>query len=81
MGRTVISGLKADGGGKSGGKITDPENGKTYRLTGTLSGNSLKLKVTYPPRLNLEEKKATIKIAHLIKSHTMRAFLLWSFKL
>ena len=45
VGRTVISGLKADGGGKySGGKITDPENGKTYRLTGTLSGNSLKLK-------------------------------------
>ncbi|PNK60662.1 DUF2147 domain-containing protein [Psychrobacter sp. FDAARGOS_221] len=45
VGRTVISGLKADGGGKySGGKITDPENGKTYRLTAELSGNSLKLK-------------------------------------
>lgn len=45
VGRTVIQGLKADGGGKySGGKITDPENGKTYRLTAQLNGNSLKLK-------------------------------------
>lgn len=45
VGRTVIQGLKADGGGKySGGKITDPENGKTYRLTAKLSGSDLKLK-------------------------------------
>lgn len=45
VGRTIISGLKADGGGKySGGQITDPENGKSYRLTATLSGSSLKLK-------------------------------------
>lgn len=45
VGRTVIQGLKADGGGKySGGKITDPENDKTYRLTANLNGNTLKLK-------------------------------------
>lgn len=45
VGSTVIKGLKADGGGKySGGKITDPENGKTYSLTANLNGNSLKLK-------------------------------------
>lgn len=45
VGRTVIRGLKADGNGKySGGKITDPENGKTYTLTAQLSGSTLKLK-------------------------------------
>lgn len=45
IGRTVISGLKADGGGKySGGTITDPVNGKSYKLTATLSGNNLALK-------------------------------------
>ncbi len=45
VGRTIMNGLKADGGGKySGGKITDPENDKTYRLTANLSGDSLKLK-------------------------------------
>ena len=45
VGRTVMSGLKATGGGKySGGQITDPENGKTYRLTAELKGNDLKLK-------------------------------------
>lgn len=44
VGRTVISGLKADGGGKySGGQITDPVDGKSYRLTAKLNGNSLKL--------------------------------------
>ncbi|MDO4426846.1 MAG: DUF2147 domain-containing protein [Moraxella sp.] len=48
VGRTVITGLKADGGGKySGGKITDPVNGKTYSLTATLNGSSLSLKGGY----------------------------------
>lgn len=45
VGKTVIKGLKADGGGKySGGTITDPEKGKDYRMTATLSGNTLNLK-------------------------------------
>ena len=44
-GMTIISGLKADGGGKySGGTITDPEKGKDYRMTASLNGNSLKLR-------------------------------------
>ncbi len=43
--RTVITGLKADGNGKySGGTITDPVNGKSYKLTATLSGTTLTLK-------------------------------------
>ena len=45
VGMTVISGLKADGGGKySGGNITDPEKNKTYRMTASLEGNTLNLK-------------------------------------
>lgn len=45
VGTTIISGLKADGGGKySGGTITDPEKNKTYRLTASLSGSTLSLK-------------------------------------
>ncbi|EGK12517.1 DUF2147 domain-containing protein [Psychrobacter sanguinis] len=45
VGRTVMSGLKAEGAGKySGGQITDPENNKTYRLTAELKGSDLKLK-------------------------------------
>ena len=45
VGMTIISGLKADGGGKySGGKITDPEKNKTYKLTANLSGSNLNLK-------------------------------------
>jgi uncharacterized protein (DUF2147 family) len=45
VGMTIISGLKADGGGKySGGNITDPEKNKTYRMTASLSGNTLNLK-------------------------------------
>lgn len=48
VGRTVITGLKADGGGKySGGKITDPVNGNTYNLTATLNGSKLVLKGGY----------------------------------
>ncbi|MGP4713960.1 MULTISPECIES: DUF2147 domain-containing protein [unclassified Psychrobacter] len=45
VGKTIIKGLKADGGGKySGGTITDPEKGKDYRMTANLSGNTLDLK-------------------------------------
>ena len=45
IGMTIISGLKADGNGKySGGKITDPEKNKTYKLTANLSGSNLALK-------------------------------------
>lgn len=45
IGKTVITGLKADGGGKySGGKITDPAKNKTYRMTASLEGNTLKVK-------------------------------------
>jgi len=45
VGMTIISGLKADGGGKySGGTITDPEKNKSYRMTANLSGNTLDLK-------------------------------------
>lgn len=45
IGRTVITGLKADGNGKySGGKITDPVNGKTYTLSATQTGNTLNLR-------------------------------------
>lgn len=45
VGKTIISGLKADGSGKySGGNITDPEKNKTYRMTANLSGNTLDLK-------------------------------------
>lgn len=44
VGRTVISNLMVDGNGKySDGNITDPENGKTYKLSGQLKGNTLKL--------------------------------------
>ncbi len=45
VGTTVIRGLKADGGGKySGGTITDPAKGKDYRMTASLSGNTLDIK-------------------------------------
>lgn len=45
VGRTIISGLKADGGGKySGGTITDPEKDKSYRMTANLKGNTLDLR-------------------------------------
>ena len=45
VGMTIISGLKANGNGKySGGKITDPEKNKTYKLTANLSGSNLALK-------------------------------------
>ena len=45
IGTTVITGLKSDGNGKySGGNITDPAKNKTYRMTASLSGNTLNLK-------------------------------------
>ena len=45
IGMTIISGLKADGNGKySGGKITDPEKNKTYKLTANSNGSNLDLK-------------------------------------
>lgn len=45
VGMTIISDLKADGGGKySGGNITDPEKNKTYRMTASLESNTLNLK-------------------------------------
>lgn len=33
LGMTIMSGLKKDGDAWSGGRILDPENGKTYRCT------------------------------------------------
>lgn len=48
VGKTVITGLKADGNGKySGGRITDPVNNRTYSLTATQNGNTLNLKGGY----------------------------------
>lgn len=48
VGKTVIMGLKALGGGKYGdGQITDPTNGKVYDLKATLNGKTLKLKGGY----------------------------------
>jgi uncharacterized protein (DUF2147 family) len=44
IGRNVIAGLKADGGGKySAGTITDPAKNKSYKLTAKISGNTLDL--------------------------------------
>ena len=44
IGTTVISNLMQDGNGKySDGNITDPENGKTYKLSSVLNGKALKL--------------------------------------
>lgn len=45
IGQTVITGLKAAGNGKyEGGEITDPVNKKTYKLSATLNGDTLKLR-------------------------------------
>lgn len=45
VGKTIITGLTADGkGGYTGGKITDPTNGKKYDLSANVSGNTLKLR-------------------------------------
>jgi len=58
VGTTVIKGLKADGGGKySGGTITDPAKGKDYRMTASLSGNTLRLKGYIGPFSRSQEWK------------------------
>lgn len=45
IGTTVFTGLKSDGNGKySGGKITDPENGKTYKMSATLNGDTFSVR-------------------------------------
>lgn len=42
LGKVIISGMSDDGGDKySGGKIWDPENGKTYKSKMSLSGQTL----------------------------------------
>lgn len=38
-----IGTMKADGGGKYSGEITDPKNDKTYSGSATLAGNNLKM--------------------------------------
>ena len=45
VGMTVITGLKADGNGKySGGKITDPEKNKSYRMSAEVKGSTMDVK-------------------------------------
>ncbi|WP_227428972.1 DUF2147 domain-containing protein [Psychrobacter sp. I-STPA6b] len=47
VGRTVITGLKAEGGGKyAHGRITNPVDGKSYGLAGSLSNGNRTLKLT-----------------------------------
>lgn len=41
LGMDVIRGLKKDGNEFSGGTITDPKTGKTYKCTVTRQGNNL----------------------------------------
>jgi uncharacterized protein (DUF2147 family) len=45
LGMTILSGLKKTGDEYSGGKILDPENGKTYSSKLNLSENNKKLTV------------------------------------
>jgi uncharacterized protein (DUF2147 family) len=45
VGLTILSGLKKDGAGYSGGEILDPNNGKTYRSKLTLQDGGKKLDV------------------------------------
>lgn len=50
VGRTVITGLTANGDGKySGGRIFDPVSGKNYRLRATLNGDTLSLRGSIGP--------------------------------
>jgi uncharacterized protein (DUF2147 family) len=42
---TIMSGLKKDGDTWSGGRILDPENGKTYRCTVNLAEQGRKLEM------------------------------------
>lgn len=45
VGRTIITGLKANGNGRySGGKITDPVSGQVYSLKATQTGDTLKMR-------------------------------------
>ena len=45
LGMTIMSGLKKDGDTWSGGRILDPENGKTYRCTVNLAEQGRKLEM------------------------------------
>jgi uncharacterized protein (DUF2147 family) len=45
LGMTILSGLKKNGDEYSGGKILDPENGKSYSSKLNLSDNNKKLNV------------------------------------
>jgi uncharacterized protein (DUF2147 family) len=44
LGMEIIRGLKKDGDEFTGGTITDPKTGKTYKCTITRSGNSLNVR-------------------------------------
>lgn len=45
IGMVMVQGMQDQGGGRfSGGTITDPGNGKSYRSEMTLSGNNLQVK-------------------------------------
>ncbi len=44
LGMEVIRGLKKDGNEFSGGTITDPKNGKTYKCLVTREGNKLNVR-------------------------------------
>lgn len=42
VGQTIVTGLKPVGGGQyEGGKISDPQSGKDYKMKATLNGNKL----------------------------------------
>ena len=45
LGMTIMSGLKKDGESWSGGRILDPENGKTYRCTVTIVDQGRRLEM------------------------------------
>ena len=46
IGLNMLSGLKADGGEYSGGKIYDPGNGKTYNCSMKVEGKVQKVRVS-----------------------------------
>lgn len=45
VGKVVLRGLRADGDGYSGGKITDPKNGKTYSAKAKIINDGKALQV------------------------------------
>jgi uncharacterized protein (DUF2147 family) len=45
VGMTILTGLKKDGDGYTGGQILDPGNGKTYKSKLSIEDNGQKLKV------------------------------------